>query len=152
MIKLIAIGVTLVVASTVDARILQFATRLDKSEFGFFEPIEITSEIRVAGNSLDQAYPEGICGNVVYEVEYQFNGAFLRHKQDLHGAGGFIRHAKVQDVSIDDTPLISTMDLRILFRLDAGRYRVRGRYRSDPRSVTFESVSEWSEFQVSPKT
>jgi tetratricopeptide (TPR) repeat protein len=151
MIKIIAIGIVAAV-TTVDAHIFTFTTRPDKKEFGFFEPIEVTSEIRVSGNSLRRAYPEGISGNVVYEVEYELRGTFLPLAQNLHGAGPHLWGAKVEDVTIDNAPLIGTMDLRILFEFKAGRYRVRGKYRSDSQSSTFEKVSDWSEFEIKPPT
>lgn len=151
MIRLIAIGI--VTAATIaDAHVSTFTTRPDKREFGFFEPVEVTSEIGVSANSPGQAYPEGISGNVVYEVEHEFHGAFLPLASNLEGGGAPIWQAKVEDVTIDNTALTGTMDLRILYDLGPGRYRVRGKYRSNNQSSTFDKVSEWSEFEIKPMT
>lgn len=151
MIKIIAIGMVAAV-TTLDAHILTFTTRPDKKVFGSFEPIEVTSELRVSANSERQAYPEGISGNVVYEVEYELRGAFLPLKQNRQACGPPLWGAKVQDLTIDNAPLIGTMDLRMLFGFKAGRYRVRGKYRSDSHSSTFEKESDWAEFEIQPPT
>jgi hypothetical protein len=151
MIRLIAIGIV-TVATIADAHVSTFTTRPDKREFGFFEPVEVTSKIVVSANSPGQAYPEGISENVVYEVEREFHGTFLPVPSNLRGAGGPVWQAKVEDVTVDNTALTGTMDLRILYDLGSGRYRVRGKYRSDFRSSAFDKVSEWSEFEIKPMT
>jgi len=152
MIRIIAIGIVTAVTA-LEAHVLTVTTQPDKDTFGFFEPVEITSEIRVSGNSLEQAYPEGISGNVVYEVEYILRGTYLPVRQSLSVCGHYLWNAKVENVTRDNTPLTATMDLRILYHFaEPGRYRVRGKYRSDHRSSTFEKVSDWSEFEIKPKT
>jgi len=147
---LIAIAIVATV-TTVEARVLSFTIRADKNEFAFSEPVEVTSELRVSANSLRQPYPEGISANVVYEVEAELHGTFFPVKQTL-AAHIPIWGAKVEDVTVNNTPLIGTMDLRILFSLDPGRYRVRGKYRADNRSLNFDIISGWSEFEIRPKT
>ena len=152
MIRIIAIGIV-TAATAVNAHVLTFTTRPDKNEFAFSEPVEITSEIRVSRNSLEQPYPEGLCGNVVYEVEYILRGTYLPVRQNLSMCGGYAWDARVVNVTRDNTPLAANMDLRILYHFtEPGRYRVRGKYRSDHRSSTFEKVSEWSEFEVKRQT
>ena len=152
-VKIIAIGIAAAVA-TADAQILTITTRLDKVEFAFYEPIDITSEIRGSGYPPRQLDLMSTSGNLVYEVEYQFYGTFLPVKQSLVGQRGFSRAAKGGLVSNDDAPAIATMDLRILFHFaDAGRYRVRGKYRLERRrDSTFDKISDWSEFEIRPKT
>jgi tetratricopeptide (TPR) repeat protein len=152
MIKIIAIGI-LAAITTVDAHIATFITVPDKKEFGFSEPIEVTSRIGLTANSLKQAYPEGISGNVVYEVEYQLRGTYLPIAQNIHGSGPPLWEAMVADVRSVNASAIGTMDLRMLFDFaEAGRYRVRGKYRSDNQRYTFDKVSDWSDFEVKPQT
>lgn len=152
MMKIVAIGI-LAALTTADAQSVTFTTLPDKKEFGFFEPIEVTSQIRLIRNSPRQAYPEGISGNVVYDVEYQLRGTYLPLKQNLVGSGRPLWEAMVADVTIVNASSIGTMDLRMLFDFaDAGRYRVRGKYRSDNQRDTFDKVSDWSDFEIKPQT
>lgn len=152
-IKIIAIGIVAAVTAA-EAQILTITTRLDKAEFAFYEPIDITSEISGSGYSARQLDLVGLSGNLVYEVEYQFNGTFLPVKQNLVGQRGFSPGTKIEHVTNDDAPVTGIMDLRILFYFaDAGRYRVRGKYRSEGRrSSAFDKISDWSEFEIRPKT
>ena len=139
--------------TTADAEIVTFTTLPDKKEFGFFEPVEVTSQIRLTRNSPTQPYAEGISGNVAYDVEYQLRGTFLPVEQNLHGSGRPLWEASAADVTIVNASSIGTMDLRMLFDFpDAGRYRVRGKYRSDNQRDTFDEVSDWCEFEIKPQT
>lgn len=154
MIRIIAIGF-LAAATTLNAHIYTFTTRLDKKEFGFHEPIEVTSELRISSNPLGPDYLEEISSNVVYEVESVVRGTFLPIKSNVCGGESgryFGWEDKRENVNTDNASLIVAMDLRKLFPFEVGRYRVRGKYRSDPRSSTFEKLSQWSEFEIRPQT
>lgn len=152
MIKIIAIGI-LAAITIADAQIVAFTTLPDKKEFGFFEPIEVTSQIRLNRNSPKQAYAEGISNNVVYDVEYRVRGTFLPLEQNLHGSGCPLWGAIGADATIVNAASIGTMDLRMLFDFtEAGQYRVRGKYRADNQRDTFDKVSDWADFEIKTQT
>jgi hypothetical protein len=149
MIRLIVIGL-IAASATAYGYVLTFTTSPDKKVFGFFEPVEIGAEIRVSPNLVGQSYPEGISGNVVYEVERKISGIYSPVAQNVTGSH-YLWQAKTKEITSDNTSLSASMDLRILFDLGAGQYRVRGKYRSDNQSSSFEQVSAWSEFAINAK-
>jgi hypothetical protein len=140
-----------------DAQTIWFTTKPDKTAFAISEPVEVTSQISVLSGSRRLDAPEALTGNVVYDVERLSEGTWLPHKQSLLDcSGGRSWGGRAQDVNPGTPPLTATFDMRILYRFEAGRYRVRGKYRTGHPAYTppdsFEKISDWSEFEVLPQT
>lgn len=144
----------LIAATTANGQILSFTSRPEKAEYEFSEPIEVVSQVAVSSGSRWVQCPDGITSNVAYDVEYISQGTFSPVPEAFVGASnpGPGWAAKLAEVSVGK-PLVATMDLRILYRLQqAGWYRVRGKYRLINHARSFDMVAEWKEFEIRPPT
>lgn len=121
-------------------------------DYDYLDPVEVMAEVRAPREAVLRR-PEGLSGNVEYEVEYENQGVFERVNVGLVGYGARIWEARQEKIEIANAPLSAAYDLKREFSFDrAGKYRVRGKYRSNSNSEIFDVESEWSEFNILPPT